>query len=366
MRFLALHGRLDSCEGTGRAIVIVRIVAFTSQGVPHSIERRALRVEPDEGVFFTPAVWRAPTPGRVRLQCLPEAVRRSDPRPGRPAPASRERFTYLGRPRGMNKQRLTFTSLILLPLVVSCGSEMGSVSVGSGLSTDSVTGVRWAVDSLTVDGKQTAAPKGASLEIGKNGKVHGSTGCNNFRATAKMTGGSITFEGAGFTEMACDDVPLAFEDSLHSTLTGGRLEARIKGGGLTLTSDSGDKVQLSEEKPAQLYGIKWTVDALVDDNTARALPPGADGKVWFTLDKKSSRFTGSLGCNRVTAQATVRDGHITLGPLGTTRRMCSGALMETERAMQDLLQKKIAYEGDHRGITLTGDNGQGISATPGN
>lgn len=263
----------------------------------------------------------------------------------------------------MNMQRLTLSALILLPLVAACGSESGSSSVGSGGgSSVSVTGIHWSVDSLTLDGKSEQAPGSAYVKITENGKVDGNYGCNGFGTTATVEDDSIRFGNARSTEMACDDVPMSFEKSLRRTLADGPLKAETSDGKLTLTSGSGDKVVLSQEKPAQLYGTTWKVTSLVKDGTARSLPSDSLDKAWFTLDKKEGTLSGNLGCNRVSAEATVRDGQLTLGTPGTTRRMCDGSLMDTERTLLELFDSKANYEIDHRTITLTSENGEGISA----
>ncbi|MPY59666.1 META domain-containing protein [Streptomyces spongiae] len=263
----------------------------------------------------------------------------------------------------MNKQRLALTALTLVPLVVACGSESGSGSVGSGSgSSASVTGVRWTVDSLTVDGKTEEAPDSAYVKIAEDGKVNGNYGCNGFGTTATVEDGSIKFGTARSTEMACAGAPMDFEKSLRSALSGGQLKTETSDGKLTLTSDSGAKVVLSEEKPAQLYGTTWKVTSLVNDGTAVSLASESKDKAWFTLDEKKGTLAGSLGCNRVSADATVRDGSLTLGTPGTTRRMCDGSLMDTEKTLLKLFDSKVKYEIDHRTITLTSENGEGISA----
>lgn len=279
----------------------------------------------------------------------------------------------------MRTQRMTLVSLTLLPLLAACGSETTSGSDGPSASKapssstskaptaptapmTSVTGVRWSVDSLTVAGEDTVSPDKALLEIGEDGEVNGTLGCNDFHATAEMTAGALAFTDVGFTEMACAQDVMDFEDSLRDTLTEGRLKPRVDGGELTLTTEDGDTMRLSKAKEAQLHGVTWTVDALVDDNTATSLPSGTMGKVWFTIDRRTSRFSGSLGCNRVTARATVGDGHLTLAGLGSTRRICSGEVMKTERALKELLQKKLAYEVGPDNLTLTAEDGRGLGA----
>lgn len=63
--------------------------------------------------------------------------------------------------------------------------------------------------------------------------------------------------------------------------------------------------------------------------------------------------------------ATVRDGHITLGAAKTTRMMCDGSLMDTEKTLLGLFDGTVGYELDHRTLTLTSANGTVVSAVAG-
>lgn len=270
----------------------------------------------------------------------------------------------------MNKQRLTLTALTLLPLAVACGTESGSGSVGSpgsagasgAKASAAVTGVHWTVEKLTVDGKSQQAPDRAYLKIDEKGEVNGNYGCNGFHSTATFKGDGVDLGPASSTEMGCTDMPMDFERSLARALAGGRLKTAVDDGRLTLTNDRGDTVELSEEKPAALYGTTWKITALTDGDTARSLPAGARDKAWLTFDKKAGTVAGSLGCNRVTAEAAIRDGRVTLGPPATTRRMCSDSLKETESALLGLFKRTLDYRLDHRNITLTSEDGKGIAA----
>ncbi|MFJ7042365.1 META domain-containing protein [Streptomyces sp. NPDC101112] len=270
----------------------------------------------------------------------------------------------------MDKQRLTRTALplaalTLFPLLAACGTESGtgagSDSVGPG-AKESVTGVHWTVDSLTVDGKTTKAPAGAYLKIDDNGEVNGNYGCNTFGSTADFKDDSVDFDIARSTEMACGDAPMKFEKSFSRALDTETFKARATDGGLTLTTADGDTVRLSEEKPAELYGTKWRVDSLMDHDVAQSLPEEADGKAWFTFVKKKGTLSGSLGCNEVSAEATVSKGEITLGHARTTRKMCSDSLMAAERTLLGLFKGTVEYRIDHRSITLTRENGLGVGA----
>ena len=252
----------------------------------------------------------------------------------------------------MDKHRLaTLAALTLLPLAVACGSEdAGSDAVGAGASA-SVTGVHWAVDDLTVDGKKSDAPSNAYVRIAEDGKVKGSLGCNTFGADAAFADSRVTFDQLQATEMACEGVPPAAEETLARTLSDGKLTAEVDGDKLTLTTADGDRVALTKQEAAPLKGTKWTI-----------VSPDADGKAHLTFDEKTGQVSGSLGCNKVKATATVRDGRITLGTASTTRMMCDTSLMKDEKALLALFDGTVKYEVDHRNLTLTSENGERVSA----
>jgi heat shock protein HslJ len=269
----------------------------------------------------------------------------------------------------MNKQlRLTLTALAVLPLTLlaayssASASAPGSGAVDASTKKSLVTGVRWKVDSLTVGGKTEQAPDGAYLKIADNGKADGNYGCNTFGSTAAFKKGGIDFENARSTEMACGDALMKFEKTFARTLDAGKFTPEPTDGGLTLTTGDGDTVKLTKEKPAALYGTKWRVDYLMDREVATSLPKEARGKAWFTLDKKAGTLSGNVGCNDISAKATVSKDRITLGSPRTTEKTCSDSLMAVERSFLGLFKGTVKYRIDHRNITLTSENNTGIGA----
>jgi heat shock protein HslJ len=249
------------------------------------------------------------------------------------------------------KQRMTLTAAaMLVPLMAACGSEKadgGSGSVGAGKP---VTGVRWSVDSVTTDGRTQKAPTGAHVTIDK-GRAEGSFGCNDFSAEATVDGDRVRLGKTRSTQMACENKPMAFETRLARALSGQELKAKVDGDRLTLTTARGDTVRLTEAKDAPLAGTEWTFTT-----------PRADGRAHLTFDLKKGTVSGSLGCNEVNAKATVRDGHITLGPPATTRMMCEDSLMADEKTLLRLFDGKPEYRVDHQTLTLTSENGTRVQA----
>ncbi|WP_328938052.1 META domain-containing protein [Streptomyces tauricus] len=260
----------------------------------------------------------------------------------------------------------------------ACGTESGdggakdpgAASVGTRQDTG-LTGKQWNVDSVTADGKTQDAPAGAHVEFGKDGKVGGNYGCNHFGATAEIEGDTITIgDDTVKTEMACTaDGAMSFESKLGEAISDSTIKAEVNDDKLTLTTEDGYTVKLTAEKQADLYGTKWNVTGTVkvDDKgdaaggSAVALASEAEGKVHLTFDEKGT-VRGELGCNKVTAKATVGDGTITLGAPGTTRKMCSDSLMDTERSLLKLFGGTVKYQLKGGKLTLTSENGAGLEA----
>ncbi|UYQ63098.1 META domain-containing protein [Streptomyces peucetius] len=260
------------------------------------------------------------------------------------------------------KLSISVTALAVVALA-ACGAESGS-GPGSGGGTVQpdvpVTGVHWSVDSVTVDGRRTAAPADAHVEITDEGRAQGNYGCNHFGADVKVEGDTIIVQPAEMTEMACEEKVQNFEDMLRAALTG-RLRADLTDGRLTLTTQKGDSITLTSEPPAPLVGTRWTVNSLVSGDTAASLPAGAEDKAYLTFGKDGS-VAGSLGCNRFTSTAEVSEDSITFGRLAATKKLCEGPEMDLERKMVKVFEGTVAYELNHRSLTLTGPDGEGFAA----
>ncbi|MEU7281225.1 META domain-containing protein [Streptomyces sp. NPDC045431] len=279
-----------------------------------------------------------------------------------------------------HKHHLTATAaLVALLALTACGTEPGSGAGDGGGSKRPdvpVTGVTWAVDSVTVDGRKHTAPARAHVQVDAKGKVTGNYGCNHFNAKADIDGDHITISDAGMTEMACSGDVQRFEDALRAALDG-RLKATLDGGRLTLTTAQGDSVLLSEQRPAPLTGTTWTVESLTSDGTATSLPAGAEGKARFVLAEdggkdggasqgkvrgKEGSIRGNLGCNSFSATVTTEGSAITFGRVTSTRKLCPGPAMDVERALLKVLEGTATYTIDHRTLTLTGPDGTGFAA----
>ncbi|GAB2443891.1 META domain-containing protein [Streptomyces incanus] len=255
-----------------------------------------------------------------------------------------------------HKQRMTLmAAAVLVPLLAACGNERagaGSASAEAGSPAERlVTGTRWNVDSVTADGTTLRAPADAHVTVKDDGRTSGRYACNHFRGEADFDGDRVRFS-IDTTPTACEDEPRrTFERTLSRTLEDGALKARVNDGRLTLTTDDGATVRFSKGGDSPLHGTKWTVTL-----------PDAEGRAHLTFDTKEGTVSGSLGCNKVNADATVRDGHITVGTPTTTRMVCEDSLMKAEKRLLRLFDTTLSYRINHRNITLTSENGTSVDA----
>ncbi|MFF1355914.1 META domain-containing protein [Streptomyces sp. NPDC058297] len=287
-------------------------------------------------------------------------------------------------------RKITVLAAALLPLaaVAACGSQ--TVSVGG----TPVTGVRWNVESVTVDGTTTQAPGSTYVEFPSADRARGNNGCNSFDAEAEIDGDTIRIGKATVTMSMCMDKKDRDFEKTFGRAIGGSNKARTDGDHLTLTTDDGDTIALVKERPAPLTGTEWTVTSLLSDDVATSLPKEVAGRAKLTFDRegkdgtdgrggtdgrdsrdgtdgRDSRdgtdgtVTGDLGCNRFRAKAEFRDGHLTLGRPVTTRMLCQGPRMDTERALLKLFAQKLSYEVQGRTLRLTAPDGTGAEAGAG-
>lgn len=268
----------------------------------------------------------------------------------------------------MHTQRMTLSvSVLALLTLAACGTENGSgkgSDGGDSVQSDvPVTGVAWRVDSVTVGGKKTEAPEGARLEIDPKGRAKADFGCNHISVDARVKGDQVTLGKPVTTQMACDVKIEKFEKAAIDAM-GGEHTAKLSGEKLTLTTESGDTMALSEEKPADLVGTKWTVTTLLSGKTATTVPADLPKERTPHLTfAEDGTVSGNSGCNSFSGKAAVKGSAIVFEPPVSTRKMCPKAEMEVERAVLAALDGPTTYTVKGSTLTLTAEDGKGVGAT---
>ena len=189
-------------------------------------------------------------------------------------------------------------------------------------------------------------------------------GCNHLGGTYRLEGGILVFQGGGMTEMGCDE-PRHAQDEWIATFLGARPTVALAGQDLVLTSGA-TTIRLLDEEAADpdrpLEGTLWTVDTILDGDTAASLPGDVAANFQFAEDGTVAIQTGCNqgGATVVTDGATLRFGDIML-----TKRACDGPGGAMEAAVLEVLRgAAVGYEIDAGRLTLmSGTRGLGLRAS---
>ncbi|MDQ0795002.1 META domain-containing protein [Streptomyces sp. B1I3] len=127
------------------------------------------------------------------------------------------------------------------------------------------------------------------------------------------------------------------------------------------SGDSGDgSGAVRTELP--VTGVHWNVSSLTVDGRRTTAPADAHVEI-----DPSGKATGSLGCNRFTADVRVDGDKVTVGSGTTTEMGCQEDVQQFEtalgRAFSGELEAAVTGGGEHKELTLTTAEGDSIALT---
>ncbi|WP_244871979.1 META domain-containing protein [Catellatospora sp. TT07R-123] len=106
-----------------------------------------------------------------------------------------------------------------------------------------LAGTRWLVDTVITGDAAGSVPTGAAYLEFTDGRVEGSTGCNQLGGTAVQRGDKIVFSALRTTKMACADDLNRLEQAVLATLTG-EVTWKVTADRLSLTGPAGHSLSL--------------------------------------------------------------------------------------------------------------------------
>ncbi|MBI5158374.1 MAG: META domain-containing protein [Acidimicrobiia bacterium] len=215
--------------------------------------------------------------------------------------------------------------LALTALIAACGEEQPPGADPFGDTT-------WQLASGTVDGTALVLIDGHPITFRvANGQVGGTAACNSYGGEITIENGVIVMGPTHMTEMWCGDegvmdLEAAFLAAL-ARIDGAALEADdlvLTGAGVELRFTA-----LPEEPDAALVDTVWTLDTIIDGDTAAT--PAAPATLVFAAD---GTVSGSTGCNSLFGDYSAAGG---FGPLGMTKMACEEPIMAQELLVTEIL-----------------------------
>jgi heat shock protein HslJ len=208
---------------------------------------------------------------------------------------------------------------------------------------DNLPGSSWNLTAL--DGSAPVAGTFITLNFDENLAAFGSDGCNNFRTTATVDGGNITFaQPAAAGLMACEEPVMAqaaaFQEALASAETFTASEET-----LLLNDSDGNEVATFAAASQELSGTSWIV---TNYNNGREAVVGVIEGTELTADfGDDGQVGGTAGCNNYFAsfEADAEAGTISIGQAGSTMMACEGpeGIMEQEQEFLSALATAATY-----------------------
>jgi heat shock protein HslJ len=167
--------------------------------------------------------------------------------------------------------------------------------------------------------------------------------CNIFSGNLEREGDVLHVTNLGGTEMGCPGAGHEQDEWLVDFFSGGPTatmdgtDLALRKGDVEIWFVPESEAGVSAEPEVPLEGTQWTLTGIEeadgDSIGMMTIPPMVDAGV--AIDEE--RLVVRTGCNRGSAEVTVHDDWLELGPLALTRRACTGAADEVERGVVRVL-----------------------------
>lgn len=265
------------------------------------------------------------------------------------------------------KRALLLVLAVPLLVLAACGDDDGgSTGPGGGGedggSSDPFGDTTWILTEGTVDGAPLELIEGYEITLSvAGGQVSGRSACNNYFGEITVDGSDVSIGGVGSTEMGCPEPGVMELEQAYLSALARVTTASREGDALSLEGEGVSfRFTATPEVPdASLAGTDWTLETMLDGETASSTVAGAQPTTLRIED--DGTLTGHTGCNQLSSRAEVVDGRLALAEdLVQTDIACDELVMDQERHVLDVLgaEPAITIEGDR--LTLLTDSGLGL------
>jgi heat shock protein HslJ len=209
----------------------------------------------------------------------------------------------------MNKIIILSLALVTIFLLTSCSSS------GSG---QELTGVIWLLTEL--NGEAPLPETAITAEFDQDGRVGGSSGCNNYNTTYTVDGDQLTFsEQMASTMMACLE-PIMEQEREYLQALSVTATYEIKDDELILSDSDGNVVAIFASVDQSLEGSSWTVIGY--NNGKGGVVSVIIGSEITANFGEDGRLTGNSGCNNYSADYETDGDNIKIGVAEVTEMAC--------------------------------------------
>jgi heat shock protein HslJ len=255
------------------------------------------------------------------------------------------------------------TKLGLAVLVIIVGLNLVACAIAT-TSGNTLNHTDWQL--LSLDNGSVNSDTAISLSFADN-KLSGTDGCNRYHGSYLLKGKQLTInKQLASTMMACPESVSQQASAYIATLTA-VTAYKIDNQQLVLIDASGKTRATFSKQTLVLGGTSWLVTS--SNNGKQAVVSILnDSKITVNFSD-DGRFSGSGGCNDYLAHYKVAGKKITIGSIGTTRRMCfkPDGVMEQEAKFFKALATAASYRIEGKRLELrTADNALAVTLVAAN
>ena len=226
-----------------------------------------------------------------------------------------------------------------LTLLVIAFLSLAACSSGSG---EALTTNLWMLSEL--NGQATLPDTAITAEFGEDGKVSGSSGCNNYTTTYSVSRKKIAFgEQSAMTMMACSD-PVMEQERAYLGALSAATTFEIVEDDLVLYDADGNVVAKFDAINQSLEGSSWQVTGY--NNGKGGVVSVIIGTEITAEFGEDGQLTGNASCNNYFAAYETEGEDITIGPAGSTMMACQEpeGVMEQEQQYLAALETAATYK----------------------
>lgn len=232
--------------------------------------------------------------------------------------------------------------MLRLPVLMLTILGFLTLAACSPSSSQELTANLWMLTEL--QGQAPLPDTAITAEFSDDGKVGGSSSCNNYSTTYTLKGNQINFgEQTAATLMACDEPIMKQEEKYLNTLSEARTY-EISDDVLTLFDTNGNSLAKFKALSQALEGSSWQVISY-NNGKGGVVSLILDTEITANFDEEG-QLTGSAGCNNYFAPYETDGDKITIGLAGATAMYCEepAGIMEQEQQYLAALQTAATYK----------------------
>jgi len=242
--------------------------------------------------------------------------------------------------------------LVLTGLIVGLTTVVGAQSKKPANTLD-LDGTSWI---LTGIADTDLSPDLVGTLIFADGQAAGSATCNRYSGNYESDGSDLSFGPLMTTMMAClDPTPEAdFMAAMEQVASYQVVDEQ-----LLLVDGNGNTVLTFKPQPTSLSGTSWQLLSYHTDSAMVSVI--AESEITATFDDE--RINGSAGCNSYFAAVETDGSQLSLGPAGSTRKLCPQpeGVMEQEMAYLQAIQNAASYQVEGNKLTLLDGEGMRLA-----